>query len=116
MNEYCSRPGLAPGYSTRSVRGMGLRVPSPTGTSTTETCPGKRQSSLFTLLPDGGSLGMSGHEMNLCANMAQKRSVLNATPANEIGMARELRIGHWRSPERQPPKRAPALALGESTV
>ena len=42
---------------------------------------------------DGGSLRTSGHEMNLRADMAQKRSVLNATPANEIGMARELRIG-----------------------
>jgi arylsulfatase A-like enzyme/alpha-L-fucosidase len=28
---------MAPGYSTRIVRGMGLGVPSPTGTSTTET-------------------------------------------------------------------------------
>ena len=46
--------------------------------------------------PDGGSLRMSGHEMNLRANMARKGSVLNATPANEIGMARELRIGDWR--------------------
>ena len=66
--------------------------------------------------PDGGSLHTSDHEMNLRANMAQKRSVLNATPANEIGMAGGLRIGDWRSPERQPPKRAPALAPGESTV
>ena len=44
--------------------------------------------------PDGGSLRTSGHEMNLRANMAQKRSVFNATPANEIGMAGELRIGY----------------------
>jgi hypothetical protein len=47
---------------------------------------------IYTLL-DGGSLHTNGHEMNLRANLAQKRSVLNATPANEIGMAGELRIG-----------------------
>jgi len=57
---------------------------------------GKRYPHYFYTPPDGGSLHTSGHEMNLRANMAQKRSVLNATPANEIGMAGELRIGDWR--------------------
>ncbi len=56
------------------------------------------QASVLTICTplDGGSLHMNGHEMNLPANMAQKRSVLNATPANEIGMAGELRLGDWR--------------------
>ena len=53
---------------------------------------GKRHPTIYTP-PDGGSLHTSGHEMNLRADMAQKRSVLNASSANEIGMAGELNYG-----------------------
>ena len=63
------------------------------------------QASVLTIYtpPGGGSLHTSGHEMNLRANRVQKRAVLNATPANEIGMPGELRIGDWRWPEPLPP-------------
>jgi hypothetical protein len=43
----------------------------------------------------GGSLHTSGHEMNLCANKVQKRSVLNATSANAIGMAARRQTVDW---------------------
>ena len=67
------------------------------------------QASVLTIYTplDGGSLHTNGHEMNLRANMAQKRSVLNATPANEIGMAGELRLGDWRWSEPPPCRFAP---------
>ena len=42
---------MAPGYSTRIVRGMGLRVPNQTGTSTTETSPSDGAWRIYGLTP-----------------------------------------------------------------
>ena len=86
----CSRPGFRPdGLELWSV--------------TSPFQPPRVWGTHYLRFPGRGSLRTSGHEMNLRANMAQKRSVLNATPANEIGMAGELRMGDWRWPEPPPP-------------
>ena len=42
---------MAPGYSTRIVRGMRLRVPSPTPRSSPETSPGQDARRIYGLTP-----------------------------------------------------------------
>src|ERR1039458_1759426 len=63
---------MAPGTSTRIVRGMGLRAPSQTGTSTTETTPSNGARRIYSLTP------------------------LTAQEALEAGNSPQISFGHYR--------------------